>query len=421
MKIIKLTASNIKKLKQVDIEPDQNLVLVTGKNRNGKTSLLDCILYALGGKSAIPDKPIRDGEKFGFVDLDLGDYKVHRKFTENGTYLEVKNKEGLSFNKKQSILNNMINSLYFDPLEFMNKQAKEQKEIVLKALGVDLSKERKEYQEVYDDRKLIGRERRKLKAQLDSMEKPSDKNMYGKKVSVSGLVQQHNKVKEQIDSIVQDQRDIKNYKDDIGSLNREIEELKSKIKSKQKLASDYKENIEHLKEKNKGVDKDKLLKQSKEIEDKINNAEETNNKIEKAHKFVNIEKEHKDKKEEYENKTVKLEKIVNQKSVKLSNANLPEALDVSQEGLTYDEVPLEQISGAEKLMVSLEIAMMLSGELQVIRITDGSLLDADSLKTVKQMAEEKDFQVWLEYVKNEDDGIGIYLENGEVKSKKDEN
>lgn len=421
MKIIKLTASNIKKLKQVDIEPDQNLVLVTGKNRNGKTSLLDCILYALGGKSAIPDKPIRDGEKFGFVDLDLGDYKVHRKFTENGTYLEVKNKEGLSFNKKQSILNNMINSLYFDPLEFMNKQAKEQKEIVLKALGVDLSKERKEYQEVYDDRKLIGRERRKLKAQLDSMEKPSDKNMYGKKVSVSGLVQQHNKVKEQIDSIVQDQRDIKNYKDDIGSLNREIEELKSKIKSKQKLASDYKENIEHLKEKNKGVDKDKLLKQSKEIEDKINNAEETNNKIEKAHKFVNIEKEHKDKKEEYENKTVKLEKIVNQKSVKLSNANLPEALDVSQNGLTYNEVPLEQISGAEKLMVSLEIAMMLSGELQVIRITDGSLLDADSLKTVKQMAEEKDFQVWLEYVKNEDDGIGIYLENGEVKSKKDEN
>lgn len=421
MKIIKLTASNIKKLKQVDIEPDQNLVLVTGKNRNGKTSLLDCILYALGGKSAIPDKPIRDGEKFGFVDLDLGDYKVHRKFTENGTYLEVKNKEGLSFNKKQSILNDMVNSLYFDPLGFMNKQGKEQKEIVLKALGVDLSEERQEYQEAYDDRKLVGRERRKLKAQLDSMEKPSDKNMYGKKVSVSGLIQQHNKVKKQINSISQDQRDIKNYKDDIETLNREIKDLKKKIKNKQKLASDYKESIKHIKEKNKDTDKDKLLEKAKEVEDKINNAEETNNKIEEAHKFANIEKEHKDKKEEYENRTLELEEIEVKKSEKLSNANLPEALNVSQDGLTYNDVPLEQISGAEKLMVSLEIAMMLSGELQVIRITDGSLLDSDSLKSVEQMAKEKDFQVWLEYVKNEDDGIGIYLENGEVKTKNDEN
>lgn len=84
MKIIELKAENIKKLKAVEIKPSENLVKITGKNAQGKSSVLDAIFYAIGGKKAIPSKPIRDGETKGSIELDLGDYKVTRTFTERG-------------------------------------------------------------------------------------------------------------------------------------------------------------------------------------------------------------------------------------------------------------------------------------------------------------------------------------------------
>ncbi|MFA6325418.1 MAG: AAA family ATPase, partial [Candidatus Paceibacterota bacterium] len=64
MKIIQLKSSNIKRLKaiELDIDEKQNIVMITGKNGQGKTSILDSIWYALGGKKAVQDKPIRDGE-----------------------------------------------------------------------------------------------------------------------------------------------------------------------------------------------------------------------------------------------------------------------------------------------------------------------------------------------------------------------
>jgi recombinational DNA repair ATPase RecF len=41
MKITKLIAENVKKLSVVEITPDGNLVQITGKNGQGKSSVLD--------------------------------------------------------------------------------------------------------------------------------------------------------------------------------------------------------------------------------------------------------------------------------------------------------------------------------------------------------------------------------------------
>jgi len=45
MKIISLVAENVKKLVAVEIKPDGNLVEITGKNGQGKTSVLDSIWW----------------------------------------------------------------------------------------------------------------------------------------------------------------------------------------------------------------------------------------------------------------------------------------------------------------------------------------------------------------------------------------
>ena len=54
MKIINLQASNIKKLTAIDITPKSDVIMITGENGAGKSSVLDCITMALKGGREIP-------------------------------------------------------------------------------------------------------------------------------------------------------------------------------------------------------------------------------------------------------------------------------------------------------------------------------------------------------------------------------
>ena len=49
MKIVSLEAENYKRLKAVEITPDGNMVVIGGRNAQGKSSVLDAIWAALGG------------------------------------------------------------------------------------------------------------------------------------------------------------------------------------------------------------------------------------------------------------------------------------------------------------------------------------------------------------------------------------
>jgi DNA repair exonuclease SbcCD ATPase subunit len=93
--IVNLVAENFQRLKAINITPNANTVLITGKNGAGKSSVLDSIVSALCGKDYCPEKPIRTGEKGARVELDLGKYKVTRTFTESGGgTLKVESKDG---------------------------------------------------------------------------------------------------------------------------------------------------------------------------------------------------------------------------------------------------------------------------------------------------------------------------------------
>ena len=139
MKIIRLTAENVKKLKVVDITPNPGLDEITGKNESGKTSVLDAIWWALGGKEAIQSVPVREGRGERARAAGPGDMIVERKFLASGTTtLTVRNAAGAEpgtpdkklpvYGSPQEMLDALIGRLSFDPLAFANKKAREQYE-----------------------------------------------------------------------------------------------------------------------------------------------------------------------------------------------------------------------------------------------------------------------------------------------------
>src|SRR6185436_13224757 len=105
LRILSVQVENILRAVAVYIEPNGRVIELTGKNRQGKSSVLEAIWLALGGEKAIPKRPIHDGATAGSVTLAIGDgneltLKVTRRLRlkeggDFGTTLVVENADGM--------------------------------------------------------------------------------------------------------------------------------------------------------------------------------------------------------------------------------------------------------------------------------------------------------------------------------------
>jgi len=158
LKIVSLTAENIKRVRAVYIEPsDDGLVIVGGNNAQGKSSVLDSIMYALGGTSTVSEEPIRRGETSASIRVDLGDYVVTRRFTPSGSTVKVTTRDGASFSSPQKILDGLFSRLTFDPLKFSNMKADEQSRTLIALLGIDTKDLDAERAKLYEERTGMNR------------------------------------------------------------------------------------------------------------------------------------------------------------------------------------------------------------------------------------------------------------------------
>ena len=111
-----------------------------------------------------------------------------------------------------------------------------------------------------------------------------------------------------------------------------------------------------------------------------------------------------------------IEQIDADKAKALADADFPvDGLSFDSEQVLYRDVPFSQASSAEQLRVSMGMAAAANPDLRVMLIRDGSLLDPDSLRLVAEFAAERDFQVWLEVVR-EDEACSVVIEDGAVRA-----
>lgn len=398
MHIINLVSENVKRLKAVNLnfKPGEHLVVVSGKNGQGKSSLLDSIWWALGGSKDITSMPIREGQSEATITLDLGEYVVTRTFTQDHTYLKVESQDGAKYPKPQDLLDKMIGSLSFDPLAFAKEDQKTQRQLLLNLLQIDVTGVDANRKMYHDKRLDFGREIKRLDTLLAGKAEPSP-TLPTKSINVTNLANE----------LVQ----ARTKNQELAAKHTEGAKLKEAIKDMEGRLAEMKQRFEEIKAEVNGA----ILIDTKVLEDRISQAEITNNQIREAQQYRSLKEEMDLVTAAYDECTTNINSCDEQKNILLASKPMPiPGLSISDEGVTYNNIPFTQISSAEQLKVSLSIAMAMNPKLKVIRILDGSLLDDDNFKVIEEMAKEKDYQVWVEKV-DSSGKVGIYIEEGEVK------
>ena len=174
MKILELRAENFKKLRVVEIRPDGNMVNLTGRNGQGKTSVLDAIWFALKGKKALPMKPVRKGTERMKVSLETEEFTVTRTLGRESAIptIVLEMKQGKTRDKTpQDFLDELIGELTFDPLEFLSMTPKDQVAALRKTAKLDYDFEAADDQNKtdYEERTGINREISQLNGQISGM------------------------------------------------------------------------------------------------------------------------------------------------------------------------------------------------------------------------------------------------------------
>lgn len=415
MKVIKLQVQNYLGVKAVEINPDGDVIRIEGRNGQGKSSVINAIWAAIGGASELPDNPVRKGETNAQITVDLGDMIVTRKFTEKGTSLEIKNKDGLKFPRPQETLDKLFSRVTMDPQHFSDMRPKERRELLLELTGkkADIEKLEQDRTEVFNERTMVNREVKTLAGKLDGA--PVDDDV--EPVSIAALLKEQEKQEEIEDKrrrLVEDANDFTNEalscEREVERIEEQIAELKARMDELYKDAKKNHASAEQCDASAKELPETDIP----DIRQQIEQAEEVNEKARQAQAAKQLREEYESRKKDADALTKKIADIDKKKGDILLKANLPiDNVTVEGDLLYIDGTPFDDLSTSEQIKASMQIGMALNPELRVLRIARGSELDGTSMEEVKRFAKETDCQVWMECV-TDTPQEGIFIEDGTV-------
>lgn len=427
-KIVRFEAENVKRLKAVDITPEGNVVVIGGRNRQGKSSILDSIEYALSGKGSLPKKPVREGTEKASIILTLdGDppLTIRRTITpEGGGQLTVTTADGMRPAKPQAMLDALFSAVSFDPLAFTRMPSKEQLAFLQNLVGLDFSGVDAAAKQLYDERTAVNRDAKAVKARIDATPRHADAP--AEEVSVADLVkelaaaQEKNRERSRAGEAIREAemyvanmcRHAKDAMRRIEDLKRQLSEAERQLADIERQRKDGEEELATIK-----ADTARLpVVDCDPIHQRIAQADGINRKVRQNRQREDLVGDHAAFVEKAASITKRLEIIEREKRDALEKACWPvPGLGFDADGVTFNGIPFEQSSQAEQLRVSVAIGAALNPELGVMLVRDGSLLDDESLATLATLAAERDLQVWLEAVTTDAGRCCVVIEDGAIR------
>lgn len=436
MKIVRLQAEGFKRLRAIDITPDGDLIEVRGNNAEGKSSLLDSIMAALGGAEAAPLKPVRTGEAYAIIRADLGDVKVTRYFDADGTTtLKVQNAEGFNADKPQNMLDSLVGRIAFDPLAFARMPAKDQAAELrrLVPLPVDLDAMAKADREDALARRDVNRDGKAVKARLDVM--PVEIDLPETRPDLDGLTKALASAADTNSAIdrerlrredrardadraragaEQQDSSAKGMRDEAARLIAQAVDLEGLAAGNRERGAAIDAEVAALPPLDSPVDTEATRKA-------IDQARADLERMNRADVRAGLVAEFDALKARSAAFTTEIEARAALRAKALAEAVMPvPGLSLMPFGddddliVSLDGEPFSQASSAQQLRASMGLAMAANPKLRVMLIKDGSLLDPKGLAIVREMATAGDYQVWLEAV-GEGDGVGLIMEDGAIR------
>ncbi|PWB94701.1 AAA family ATPase [Methylosinus sporium] len=425
LRIVRLQAENIKKLRAIEIRPKGNVIEITGNNGAGKSSILDAIFWALAGTKHVQAKPIRDGEESARIVVDMGELVVTRTFKRGADgeikpSLRVEGADGAVFSKPQTILDSLLGTLSFDPIEFEHKAPKEQFE-ALRRFVPDFDFEAL-------DAQTRGDMERRRDANRDAKQKLAAAELIAIPENFTAIDET---------AIIEAMTSAAEFNEAIGKREERRRQVTQRIAEIDRRAADLQRDIAAMEERI-AVMRSTLLEESAEAEElreKIAEAEPLPERRDVADLRAQLDAARKhnaaggraaekarllEQAQELEAEalrlTLRMEERERTKREAIEQANLPiRGLSFGDGCILLNGQPFEQASAAERLTASVAIAMASNSRLRVIRISEGALMDPDTFEALEDLAERFDAQVFVESVASGRPSA-IVIEDGAVKS-----
>jgi len=434
MRIVKFTGQDFLRLQAVEITPEGHLIEIRGKNAQGKSAVLHAISAALCRGDSLPDEPIRRGAEQAKIELDLGTVTVTRRFGKGKSEVTVYPERPSQWRSARHMLDSLIGAISFDPVEFSRMKVPGQFE-ELRKVGkseVDLEALDGRYLKAYDDRTDVNRELGRQRGKVSGIAVPAD--LPSEKIDITLLTGQLRQVGEDNAALASRRAERQALAARVGDRRRRARANLKEVERLRQQANDLEFEASQLERE--AVETDEAMAADVIPEDadtaalvgQIAAAQQTNAHIDRRTERETVEAEIKALEARVAGYTATMQDCARQKATAIA------ALPIPVPGLTlretwveepgkkprierevlYKDLPFSQASQAEKIRVSVAIAMAANPTLKVLCVHDGSLLDEDSLKLLSDLVKENDYQLWLEVTSSEVGKTGVLIEDGQV-------
>jgi len=381
--INRLEIENIKRVQAVRIEPSPiGLTIIGGRNKQGKTSVLDAILWALGGNKHKPSEPKRNGSSGDpriEIELDNG-VRVIR----DGKNASLKVIDQYGNKAGQALLDELIGQLALDLPKFMQASGKEKAEILLKIIGVgdQLTTLDRDAERLYNERHAVGQVLTRKKKHAEDL--PFEQGAPEEEVSASELIQQQQAI---LARNGENQR-LRAKRDELRQLvevqTAAVEDLRRKLADAETQLARAEEQFITASR----TAEDLQDESTAELEASLRQIDEVNKKVRRNSEKRAAEAEASEIAEQVDDLTARLELVRSQRQALLDGADLPlPGLSVVGGELAYQSQRWDGMSSADQLRVAVAIIRKLRPDCQFVLLDKLEQMDSETLA---------EFGAWLE-------------------------
>lgn len=393
VKISEFQLENVKRIKAVQCEPTQNgITVIGGKNNQGKTSVLDSIAWALGGDRFRPSQAQREGSVIPpYIKIKLSNGIIVERQGKNSS-LKVIDPSG---NKGgQQLLNEFIESFALNLPKFMEANAKEKADILLRIIGVGdrLFELEKEENEIYNSRHAIGQIATQKQKYADEMAHYD--GMPDDLLSASDLIQEQQEILLQNAENKKKRERLSELREQKQRLQQALEECEKELKIAELSAAELED------------------RSTAELEENIQKIDEINVKIRSNLDKERAEEEAHRYQEQYNECSVQLENIRSEKKKLLESADLPlPGLSVEDGEITLNGMKWDNMSGSDQLKAATAIIRRLNPKCGFVLMDKLEQMDLDTLCDFGHWLEREGLQVIATRVSTGDE-CSIVIEDG---------